>query len=113
MATHYRKNGAMEATRDIWTMIEEAPDYVSNVADLYHWSFNYDAGEGPISLFLDLIGYSADEYGANIYQLEDASGLGYVELSKLGRALVEYADRPQDVREWVENAVAAEIGRDE
>jgi hypothetical protein len=55
-------------------------------------------------LFLDLIGWSEDELG------EPYASLGYVELGKLAEALTEYADRPHDVREYVDALMAAESG---
>lgn len=85
---------------DVWEFTENAPDYAEDVADLWHWSTNYDPGKGPFTLFLDLIGYSEDEFGENLYDMTDAS-LGYVELDKLADALKEYANRPGDVRAWV------------
>ena len=94
--------------KDVWTLIEEAPEYATATADLYHWSTNYGAGKGPITLFLDLIGWSYDNIGESLYQLGDASGLGYVELSKLADALKEYTDRPQDVTAFVSRLLEAE-----
>jgi len=98
----------MEAMTDVWSFVENAPDYVSDVADLWHWSTNYGAGEGPITLFLDLIGYSDEEFGQPVYAPTvrlmsnaatgplardmsswDAS-LGYLELDKLADALKQY-----------------------
>jgi hypothetical protein len=93
---------------DVWELCEAPPSGCDGVADLYHWSTNYDAGKGPFTLFLDLIGFSADEYGESLYVLGDASGLGYVELGKLAVALTEYADRPHDVRAFVEALMEAE-----
>ena len=88
---------------DIWQMLEEtAPQGCENVQDLYSWSSNYDAGKGPFTLFLDLIGWSEDELG------EPYASLGYV--GKLAEALTEYADRPHDVREYVDALMAAESG---
>ncbi len=54
-------------TRDIWAMLEEpAPQGCEGVQDLYSWSLNYDAGKGPFPLFLDLIGWSADNFGETL-----------------------------------------------
>lgn len=93
---------------DIWELLEqEAPRGCDAVQDLYSWSLNYDAGKGPFTLFLDLIGWSFDEYGEALYTLTEAS-LGYVELGKLAQALTAYADYPQDVREYVDVLMAAE-----
>lgn len=94
--------------KDIWAMLEEsAPKGCEAVQDLYSWSLNYDAGKGPFTLFLDLIGYSFDEFGEALFTLTESS-LGYVELGKLAAALTEYADRPHDVREYVDALMAAE-----
>ena len=86
---------------DIWSFVDDAPEYADAVADLWHWSTNYDCGKGPITLFLDLIGWSEDTIGKPLYSLSNAS-LGYVELDKLAAALRQYADRPMDVRHWVD-----------
>lgn len=87
--------------QDVWEYAENAPDYAQATSDLWHWSTNYDAGKGPITLFLDLIGWSEENIGEPLYSLKDAS-LGYLELDKLAKALTEYADRPTDVREWID-----------
>jgi hypothetical protein len=93
---------SMHTYNDVWEALEDAQPHVAATADLYHWSTNYDPGKGPMTLFLDLIGWSADELGMSLYEIGDASGLGYVELDKLGLALREYADRPLDVRSFVD-----------
>ena len=90
---------------DVWSYVEDAPAYASDVADLWHWSTNFDAGRGPISLFLDIIGWSDEVLGEPTYNLKDAA-LGYLEISKLADALKQYSDRPTDVREWVEGLLA-------
>jgi hypothetical protein len=95
----------MTTYEDVWQYAEAAPDYAEAVADLWHWSTNYDAGRGPITLFLDLIGWSEENIGEPLYSLAGAS-LGYVELDKLAKALTQYADRPQDVRGWVDGLLA-------
>lgn len=94
-------------TADLWQLLDDAPDYAEGVSDLWHWSTNYDPGKGPATLFLDLIGYTLEEFGETFYDLRDPS-LGYVELSKLARALTEYADHPHDVRDYVGALMAAE-----
>lgn len=92
----------MNATQDIWTLLEEdAPSGLAAVQDLYSWSLNFDAGRGPFTLYLDLLGWSGDNIGETLYSLADAS-LGYVELRKLAEALTAYADRPHDVRAYVD-----------
>lgn len=93
---------------DIWQLLEQdAPSGCSDVQDLYSWSLNHDAGTGPFTLFLDLIGWSEDEFGETFYDLKSAS-LGYVELSKLADALNEYTNSPNEVREYVDTLMEAE-----
>lgn len=95
-------------TVTIWTLLEqEAPSGCNAVQSLYSWSLNYDAGTGPFTLLLDLIGYSEDAYGETMYRAGSA-GLGYLELSKLADALQEYAARPADVTDYVHTLMAAE-----
>ena len=95
--------------KDIWAMLEQsAPAGCESTQDLYSWSLNYDAGKGPFTLFLDLIGVSFDEFGEALYTLTDSS-LGYVELGKLAAALEEYADNPSTVSEYVAELLSAEL----
>lgn len=99
----------MTIDQDIWALLEkDAPAGCSAVQDLYSWSLNYDAGTGPFTLFLDLIGYSFEEFGYAMYTLTESS-LGYLELSKLASALEEYTTRPHDVSDYVQALVSAEL----
>lgn len=95
----------MTTHTDIWTFTEEAPAHAADVADLWHWSTNFDAGQGPFTLFLDMIGWSEDEIGETLYSMASAN-LGYMELDKLADALKQYADRPTDVRAWIDELMA-------
>lgn len=98
----------MSETVDIWAMLEApAPQGCEGVQDLYSWSLNYDPGKGPFTLLLDLIGWSDDEIGESLYVADYP--LGYVECSKMAVALTEYADRPHDVREYIDALMAAEM----
>lgn len=93
---------------DIWAMLEQpAPAGCEAVQDLYSWSLNYDAGKGPFGLFLDLIGWSEDTLGCDVYDYNDRS-LGYLELSKLAAALEEYSVAPTVVWEHTIALMAAE-----
>lgn len=103
----------MELTDDtelktIWQLLEEsAPEGCGDVQDLYSWSLNYESGKGPFTLFLDLIGYSFEEYGEALYTLTESS-LGFLELGKLADALNAYADYPNDVTDYVAMLMDAE-----
>jgi len=96
-----------ETGRTVEDLLDDAPDECDAVARLYSWSTNFDAGTGPMTLFLDLIGWSEEHIGEALYPLGKAS-LGYMELDKLAAALSAYADRPQDVREYVDALLEAE-----
>lgn len=98
---------------DATTSILEAtpPDGCDETQSLYSWSLNYDAGKGPFTLFLDLIGYSQDEFETLLYDLSDPR-LGYIELGMLAGALNEYLDNPEIVRDYVHKIVYAELGDD-
>lgn len=93
---------------------QDAPKGCEGVQDLYYWSTNFEAGRGPFALYLDLIGWTENEFGEGetVYDYAHRS-LGYVELSKLARALEEYANQPHDVYQYVEMLMQAEMGDDE
>jgi hypothetical protein len=93
-----------------WQLLETPPDYAAHTNALYEWSLNYDTGKGPITLFLDLIGYSVNEYGTTLYDLTNwRVALGFLELDYLADALKEYAARPGDVMAWLEQLLNAEL----
>ena len=100
-------------------LIEDPPMNAWDVADLYSWSTNYEAGDGPFTLFLDMIGYSDEEFGQALYgpTIRYAENfrtgswnerLGYVEIDKLGRALMQYAVNPHAVEQYVAALMEAE-----
>ena len=97
---------------DIWELLEApAPKGCDGVQNLYSWNLNYDAGTGPFVRFLDLIGWSEENFGENIGENianQDAHDLRYVELDKLATALREYADRPHEVSAYVSTLMDAE-----
>jgi len=99
-----REEGALS-----W-LSEACPTYAENVGELYHWSSNYN-NFSPFRKFLDLIGYTEEMDGdeAPLATWERPSfELGYVELSKLGEALTEYANRPQDVTRFITELLEVE-----
>jgi hypothetical protein len=97
---------------DRWTMLESPPEGCEATADLYHWSLNYEAGQGPFALLLDLIGWSEDQLGVPVFAGAEESMMrlfGVVELGKLGDALNEYANQPHHVRSFVDALMDAEV----
>lgn len=85
-----------DGPRNIEEALERAPEAIGQ---LYTWSTNYEPCCGPFTLFMDLIGYSHDEYGQNMYT---GGRLGYLEAAYLGDALIYYADNPRDAQAWAE-----------
>ena len=87
---------------------DSAPTYCEGIESLYSWSSNYQ-GMTPFRKFLDLVSYSSETYGSPLADWADPSDcLGYMELSKLGEALVEWANRPLDCETWVSELLSVE-----
>lgn len=100
------------STKTIWDLLENPNPNQENIAGLISWSMNYDLKTGtPYHIFLDLIGYSADEYGSNLFNYDNVQKvLGYMELDYLGDALKEYAENPQAVLDFIQTIDDAERG---
>jgi hypothetical protein len=95
--------------KSFWDLIENPPANVCEVTNLVHWSMNYDGRQGtPYHLFLDLIGYSHEEFGDSLYKGNPRNVLGFMELDYLGDALKEYATNPQEVEDWINLLMEAE-----
>lgn len=88
-------------------LLRDGEERFPNIVSLYEWSLNYRAGEGPMTLFLDLIGYSQEEIGIPLYDLKNPA-LGYLELDYLADALKEYATIGQDAYDFAVEIVSAE-----
>ena len=98
----------MSNAETFYDLVEKAPDYADRVAKLADWSQNYDSRTGtPSGVFLDLIGYSEDNFGENLVK-NPQKVLGFLEMDYLADALRQYADRPADVSEFVYKLVTAE-----
>ena len=89
-------------------LIDNAPEFVAATCGLMSWSENYDY-PSPGTLYLDLIGYSEEEFGAPMCEMSTITQkLGYLELDMLADALKEYARRPQDVYAFVSELMSAD-----
>jgi hypothetical protein len=108
------------APTTIWEYVEAAPGFVSAIADLWGWSLNYDHQDPrrPFPLFLDLVGYSEEQYGCRLStwgRNEQGSfggaveGLGWIELDKLAKALLEYTDRPRECDDWITGLMSGDL----
>ncbi len=80
--------------------------------DFYRWGTNYEPGSNPFGLFLDIIGWSVECLGGNLYDY-DRFPVGYMEADYLADALHLWADRPSDVEKWLEKLEEMEAGDDE
>ena len=95
-------SGALEWAED------NRPEYCEAIVSLYSWSANYD-GLTPFKKFLDLVGYSAEHYGASLADWSHPSeALGYLELSYFAEALEEWASRPLDCEAFILQLVSIE-----
>lgn len=89
---------------DLAELTDDPPEYASAAAELYRWALNFRDRE-PWAVFLDLIGWSDAHHGRSLGVRAGDVG-GYAEVHLLGKALVEYAHRPNDVLAWLEEAGA-------
>jgi hypothetical protein len=95
-------------TAQLEELLEKGEERFPHIVGLYQWSTNYEAGKTPFTLFIDLIGYTQEEYGEALYNL-DKPQLGYLELDYLGDALKEYATIGQDAHDFVVRILNAEM----
>ena len=93
--------------QDIWVFLEdETKKHPKRTKELFDWSLNYDHKDRPFNLFLDIIGYSEDNYGHPMY--DGTTRLGYVEADYLGKALMEWANKPQQIEDWITELMSCE-----
>ena len=105
-----RKDKKVETTTtQLEELLEKGEERFPHIVGLYQWSTNYEAGKTPFTLFIDLIGYTQEQYGEALYNL-DKPQLGYLELDYLGDALKEYATIGQDAYNFVVRILNAEMG---
>jgi hypothetical protein len=92
------------------TTVEEllTLDRYAGVAALYSWSTNYDHSKSPLAMFMDIIGYSEEALGENIFE-GSISSMGYIELGHISDAMQEYVRNPQDVYNYLNGLIEAEM----
>ena len=94
----------METTtaKTVWDLYENPPKFSQETCDLAYWSLNYDSKTGtPFQIFLDLIGWSEENIGGNLFRVDFSRVLGFMELDYLGDALKEYATNPHAVHSFI------------
>lgn len=88
-----------------YELLDNAPEHFHGIAAFIRWSTNYDF-PSPLSLFLDIIGYSEEVYGERLSaDMNFSSTFGYLECDMLGVALIEYAKLPKDAFEFIEQVL--------
>lgn len=97
----------MKTKLNLWDLIENPSEPVEYVAELVSWSMNFDYKTRPYLIFLDLIGYSMEEYGEPLTDPKNYN-LGYVEHDLIGKGLIEYAQNPQMVLKYIADLQEAE-----
>lgn len=99
----------METTenRTVWEFLELPNRWATETQALYEWGLNCDRNSNPFLVFLDLIGWSQENYGEPLV-LGSFGSLGYLEQSYLADALNEYANQPHEVTSWVDQLMQSE-----
>lgn len=95
----------------VWDYLERENPHAPETQALYAWGLNCERTSNPFLVFLDLIGWSMENYGDFLTMnggITGFSSLGYLELDYLADALTEYADNPHSVREWVDGLMNTE-----
>lgn len=89
-------------------LADHTPKGCEGVTSLYSWSSNY-SDMAPFRKFLDLIGYSMEEFGSNLADWANpADSLGFVEIGYLAEALTNYATRPQEIEALLKELLLVE-----
>ena len=101
-----------DTKKDIWDILGDVKPSQEHTAGLISWSMNYDLKTGtPYHIFLDLIGYSMEEHGSNLFNYSNVQRvLGFMELDYLGDALKEYAENPESVLHFIQEINEIERG---
>lgn len=97
----------MENKKSVWDLLEEAPIRVIKTAELYSWSLNYDWKSGtPYLEFLDLIGYSVNEFGEKLN--DKRFEIDSISVESFSGALLEWANNPEAVTCFIDELREAE-----
>jgi hypothetical protein len=98
-------------TETVETLLTNAPNGCAETAQLYSWATNYDVKVGtPFGVFLDLTGITAEYLSAEPLVKNPNEFMGFLELDMLAKALIEFAERPVDVENFVCSLIVAELG---
>lgn len=90
------------ANQKTYELLEKNTEQFSPICNLYSWSENFDS-QNPFNVFLDLIGYSSYVFGDHLTYWKSLDNvLGYLEIDLLADALKMYAEKPTDVRDFID-----------
>lgn len=92
----------------VWEYLERPNRWAPETQALYSWGLNCERKSNPFLVFLDLIGWSKENYGERLAYLGSLGALGFMELDYLADALKEYADAPHEVTAWVDALMQCE-----
>ena len=89
---------------DIDAIEAQTSEKLAPIFDLWRWASNFESysAANPLTMFMDIIGYSSDHFGSNVHTWENVDGTGYMEGGYLGAALVCWSDRPQYVTDLLD-----------
>ena len=97
----------MTTTTNLWEFLEQDTHYTAT-KDLFRWSLNFDHDSRPYNLFLDIIGWSEENFGTPMFTAKPHTVFGYVEAECLALALREWANDPHGVERWIDRLMACE-----
>jgi hypothetical protein len=88
-------------TWDFDAIEAQTSEKLTPILDLWRWASNFEYGSAanPLTMFMDIIGYSKDYYGDNVHPWDNLDGDGFMEGYYLGAALVAWSDLPRDTEE--------------
>lgn len=97
----------------VWDYLERENPHAQHTQALYAWGLNCERNSNPFLVFLDLIGWSDENYGQALVlgvpvTRGEFTGLAYVELEYLTDALKEYTNDPHRVTAWIDGLMNTE-----
>lgn len=95
-------------TKTVWEFLELPNEYAPQAQALYEWGRNCNRSGNPFLHFLDLIGWTEDNYGEGQKAAPAESSYGYVELEYLSDALTEYINDPCRALAWIDELMTKE-----
>ena len=99
-------------THDDLTDIDKVPEKLQPILALYRWSVGNEFGTPykPFHLFLDLVGYTLEQFGELIFRAEKHHQLhfGHLEMDYIADALKCWAERPIDSENYINKLLESE-----